>query len=213
MKVTRNIARFLLAILDEDNTVKVNDHQIPEDDSNLIDKQFEGTVQLDEECQQDHETNFIPFDDFSINGDKKEVIQGWRQNIVRLSCAHTHAFRYQMRPNCEMDGRNTALRDRNRFLTKTEQNLLLKCRNPANSILFMASKILGKAHKSHMIDTYSMIHTQNLIDGLCEIQTAAERIHNTSLPLAYSLLVYRTSFLYVLLVPFAIVEAVGWWTP
>ena len=146
-------------------------------------------------------------------GPREEVIQGWRQNIVRLTCAHTHAFRHQMRPNCEMDGRNTALRDRDRFLTKKEKRKLLHCKNPANSILFMASKILGKAHRANLIDTYSMIHTQKSIDTLCELQTAAERIHNTSLPLAYSLLVHRTSFLYVLLVPFAIVETVGWWTP
>lgn len=164
----------------------------------------------------DNNNNYTSLTQVSASGDdgpRKEVINGWRENIVRLSCAHTHSFRHQMRPNCKMDGIHTALRDRNRFLTQNEQRKLLNCRNPANSILFMASKILGSAHRSKQIDTYSMIHVQGMIDKLCEIQTACERIHNTSLPLAYSLLVHRTSVLYVLLVPFAIVDNVGWWTP
>jgi putative membrane protein len=58
-----------------------------------------------------------------------------------------------------------------------------------------------------------MIHVQNILNSMCEIQTACERIQNTSLPLAYSLLVHRTSVMYVLLVPFAIAPNIGWWTP
>lgn len=170
--------------------------------------------QLDEEKgPQCEEWNYVSLNGSTTNGANRETIDGWRQNIVRLSCAHTHAFRYQMRPLCEMDGANSAIKDRNRFLTQKEQKHLSNSRNPANSILFMAAKILGKAHRANLIDTYSMIHVQTSLDALCEVQTACERIHNTSLPLAYSLLVHRTSFLFVLLVPFAIVEQAGWWTP
>ncbi len=53
-------------------------------------------------------------------------------------------------------------------------------RNPANTILLMASKILGSAHRRNLIDTFQMIHVQKSIDTLCEIQTACERIQNTS---------------------------------
>jgi len=112
-----------------------------------------------------------------------------------------------------MDGTNTALCDRNRFLSKGDQAYLGKCKNPANSILLMAAKVLGEAHTYGKIDTYSMIHVQNQLDSLCNIQTACERIHNTSMPLAYSLLVNRTSVLYVVLIPFAIAGLAGWWTP
>ncbi len=184
--------------------------------SNSSVEEWNGQIQLQNFAGKDIESNYTSLVEEAAITDtpRKEVIRGWRQNIVRLSCAHTHSCRHQLRPHCKMDGTiNTALRDRNRFLTQSEQRKLLNCRNPANSILFMASKILGSAHKSKLIETYSMIHVQTTIDKLCEIQTACERIHNTSLPLAYSLLVHRTSVLYVLLVPFAIVENVGWWTP
>ena len=227
--MTRDIQRFLLATLADDDNQNYNNNshndEVKVDCSNSIsnDDEWKGTIQLQQGVhKQDIESNYMSLSvSVSVSsecptneaGPRKEVIRGWKENIVRLSCAHTHAFRHQMRPNCKMDGSNTALRDRNRFLTQEEQRKLIKCKNPANSILFMASRILGSAHKGHLIETYSMIHAQKLIDLLCEIQTAAERIHNTSLPLAYSLLVHRTSFLYVLLVPFAIVDTVGWWTP
>jgi predicted membrane chloride channel (bestrophin family) len=244
--VTRDIQRFLLATLADDdnqnynNNSHHNDDDVEVDCSNLnsnsisnsnkvedvYEDEWKGTIQLQGIHKQDIESNYMSLSlslSLSVSESSespidetrpgREVIRGWKQNIVRLSCAHTHAFRHQMRPSCKMDGSNTALRDRNRFLTKEEQRKLIRCKNPANSILFMASQILGSAHKKQLIETYSMIHVQKSIDLLCEIQTAAERIHNTSLPLAYSLLVHRTSFLYVLLVPFAIVDAVGWWTP
>lgn len=147
------------------------------------------------------------------NDPRLNKYSSWQAHIICLSVAHSHAFRYQMRPSCKSDGSTTALHDRNRFLNPEEQRYLLQCKNNANTILLLASKILGKAHKEGKIDTYSMIHVQNILNSMCEIQTACERIQNTSLPLAYSLLVHRTSVLYVLLVPFAIAPNIGWWTP
>jgi len=193
--VTRDISRMLMATLnDDDDEIKIEGMDSEEDG-------WKGIIQSMNEISQDVESNYTSTNTITVNG--------WRENIVRLACAHTHAFRYQMRPSCEMDGNTTALNDRDRFLTRREQNELMTSRNPANRILFMASKILGSAHRRNLIDTYPMIHVQKSIDTLCEIQTACERIQNTSIPLAYSLLVHRTSFLYVLLVPFAIVDAVG----
>ena len=118
-----------------------------------------------------------------------------------------------MRPSCSMDGPITAKDDRDRFLNTEELNQIRRSKNPANAILLLASKILGNAHRSNKIDTYSMIHVQEILNTMCQIQTACERIQNTSLPLAYSLLVHRTTVLYVLLVPFAFAPSQGWWAP
>lgn len=137
----------------------------------------------------------------------------WRVQIVLLAMAQTHAMRHQLRPKCRSDGDISALHDRNRLLTPDQRQLIEKDVNPAESILSLAACIAGKAHREGLIDSYSNIHIAKLIDDLCVTQTACERIHNTSLPLAYSLLVHRTAFLYVVLAPFAIVESMGWWTP
>jgi putative membrane protein len=149
------------------------------------------------------------------NDDDEEAAQKnqWRQDIIRLCMAQSHAFRSQMRPHCVMDEPIQARQDRDRFLTEPQLKIISASKNPANAILLEAGKIAGRVHRREEIDTYSMIQLSKLIDRLCGIQTACERIHNTSLPLAYSLLVHRTASMYILLVPFAIVESMGWWTP
>jgi predicted membrane chloride channel (bestrophin family) len=166
----------------------------------------------------------------------------WVKNLIRLSIAQTHALRAQLRPVCKFDGSNIALDDRNRFLTPFELvQIVDKSRNPANAILLHASKILGAAYRrsqkyqqqrqnlvhggsddlnqhennmpSILLDSYTMVHISQHIELLCDMQTSCERIHNTPMPLAYSLLIQRTTVLYTVLLPFAIAEAMGWWTP
>ncbi|WP_435169672.1 bestrophin family protein [Falsirhodobacter sp. 1013] len=44
-------------------------------------------------------------------------------------------------------------------------------------------------------------------------QTGCERLALTPLPFAYSLLIYRTTWLYCLLIPLSLIEAAGWMTP
>jgi putative membrane protein len=44
-------------------------------------------------------------------------------------------------------------------------------------------------------------------------QTGNERIANTPLPYAYSLAIYRTTYIYCLLLPLALVGPAGWLTP
>jgi putative membrane protein len=137
----------------------------------------------------------------------------WRQDVIRLCMAQTHAFRAQMRPYCVRDGENQATQDRDRFLTEQEFTIVSASPNPANAILLEAGKIVGRVHRHGLIDTFSMIQVSKLIDRLCDIQTACERIQNTALPLAYSLLVHRTAAIFVALAPFAMVDSMGWWTP
>ena len=226
--VTRDLARFLAGIMD-DNDDTIYDPldkervfkssrittviEVPTSKSSCSEKDGETDLEKSEHWidwgGSIHSPNVPP----KRNDANACKYASWQAHIICLSVAHTHAFRHQMRPSCKMDGRITALHDRNRFLNPEEQKNLLKCKNNANTILLFVSKILGKAHKAGKIDTYSMIHVQKIVDSMCFMQTAAERIHNTSLPLAYSLLVYRTSILYVLLVPFAIAPTIGWWTP
>lgn len=146
------------------------------------------------------------------NGDNDPKEDDWRARIVLLAIAHAHATRHQLRrgQTCPQDKGVSGLQDRNRFLTPEEQLQADATPNPANTILQLAGKIVGQQTD---LDPYTRIHLMQLIDRLCVAQTACERIENTSLPFAYSLLVHRTAFLYVVLAPWAMVESMGWWTP
>lgn len=126
--------------------------------------------------------------------------------------AQTHALRAQLRPYCQQDGDNQAVRDRDRFLTLAERTSVANARNAANTLLQIAGTAIGGAYSSGTIDSIAVVQCGQLVDSFCAIQTACERIHNTSLPIAYSLLVHRTAFLYTVLAPFAMVSIMGWWT-
>lgn len=233
--VVRDLTRFLIGIMDAEvgshpSNSDQNEAGIVDDLPNLGKCEDPSSFVNDEDIERNmhaklsstmaepcHKTGLS--DKSSLNctsGNNHKVdtqCSSWQSHIVYLGVAHSHAFRAQMRPSCKMDGSISAIDDRDRFLNPEEKQRVTSSKNPANTILLLAANILGKAHRSKKIDTYSMIHVQKIIDAMCEIQTACERIHNTPLPLAYSLLVHRTTVLYVILLPFAIVKSQGWWTP
>jgi len=134
----------------------------------------------------------------------------WRFRVIRLAMAQTHAMRSQLRPTCRADTPLTAQQDRDRFLTEEERHTLCQSPNPASAILLRMATILGEESE---LPEYSLIRASQIIDDLCAIQTGCERIHNTTIPFAYSLLVHRTSSFYVILAPFAMVGSMAWWTP
>ncbi len=49
--------------------------------------------------------------------------------------------------------------------------------------------------------------------GLSTVQAACERIRNTPLPFAYTLLIHRTAYLFCGLLPFGLAGQLGWITP
>ena len=51
------------------------------------------------------------------------------------------------------------------------------------------------------------------LGNIAAAQAACERIATTPLPYVYSLLVFRTTYLYVLLIPLAMLDSAGWLTP
>lgn len=64
--------------------------------------------------------------------------------------------------------------------------------------------------------TLTDILYQSLVTRLAAIsgiQAGCERIQNTPLPFAYTLLLHRTAVLFCLLLPFALVSSLGWFTP
>ena len=48
---------------------------------------------------------------------------------------------------------------------------------------------------------------------LALVQAGCERIHNTPVPFAYTLLLHRTAYIFCVLMPFGFADALGWGTP
>ncbi len=75
------------------------------------------------------------------------------------------------------------------------------------------NRVLTTAHRKGTLDGFGARALSARLGSLALAQAGCERIRTTPLPYVYSLLIFRTSWLYCLLLPFALIEPTGWLTP
>lgn len=127
-----------------------------------------------------------------------------RLALLRLTRAFLHLHRAQLR---ELSDDPTAARlAADAGLTGTpppSPDLALDAMNRA----------LTAAHRDGTLDGFGARALSSRLGSLALAQAGCERIKATPLPYVYSLLIFRTSWLYCLLLPFALIEPTGWLTP
>lgn len=63
------------------------------------------------------------------------------------------------------------------------------------------------------IDSIQQARFDENIDKLEEVAGGCERILSTPIPYSYSVLLHRTIYIYCFLLPFGLVDSLGWFTP
>lgn len=84
--------------------------------------------------------------------------------------------------------------------------------NPPLEIAFCISDYLQQQYNRNTLNIYQLISMQELLDILVNNLGACERILKTPIPLAYVVHLKQLLLLYCLLLPFQIVQSLGWWT-
>lgn len=121
-----------------------------------------------------------------------------------LAFAHLMLARLRNRP---------ALAGATPWLEATTLNTLAASPNPPDTLLqIMEQDMLGWL-RQNLLDTVSYQHLSRRLQELCEVQTACDRINQTPLPFAYTLLLHRSAHLFCLALPFGLVQSLGWATP
>lgn len=82
-----------------------------------------------------------------------------------------------------------------------------------NIILDGIAGWLNEQYRKENIDSIILISLENQLNQFSVILGGCERIRNTPLPLAYSILLHRTVYLYCFWLPFGLVDSVGWMMP
>jgi putative membrane protein len=85
--------------------------------------------------------------------------------------------------------------------------------HPPDAALDRMAETIAQAGRAGAIDGYGLRALGERLGSIAVQQAGCERIAGTPLPYVYSLLVYRTTWLFCLLLPLALVEPVGWLTP
>ncbi|MEN7537929.1 bestrophin family protein [Aurantiacibacter flavus] len=124
-----------------------------------------------------------------------------RQELLRLALAFLHLHRANLR---KLAGDEESTRRGARFLAAP---------NPPDAALNAMAVALAKARADGAIDGFGAKTLAERLASMALAQAGCERIANTPLPYVYSLLIYRTTYLYCLLLPLALVGPVGWFAP
>ncbi|WP_016952756.1 bestrophin family protein [Anabaena sp. PCC 7108] len=84
--------------------------------------------------------------------------------------------------------------------------------NPPIEVAFWIGDYLQQQYKHNCINSHQLVAMQELLNNLVDNLGACERILKTPIPLAYAIHLKQLLLLYCLLLPFQIVQSLGWWT-
>jgi putative membrane protein len=84
--------------------------------------------------------------------------------------------------------------------------------NPPLKIAFWIGDYLQRQYKRNCLNNYQLIAIQELLNNLVDNLGACERILKTPMPLAYAIHLKQLLLIYCLLLPFQLVESLGWTT-
>ncbi|MEG1691097.1 MAG: bestrophin family ion channel, partial [Hafnia sp.] len=123
-----------------------------------------------------------------------------------LLIAFTYCLKHQLRKT-DMHG------DLDRLLPASERNSVLNSHSPCNTLLLKMGMWLGEQRRLGRISDINFHSIDNNLNHLSSILGGCERISNTPIPFAYSLIVHRTVYLFCALLPFALVSDLHYLTP
>lgn len=84
--------------------------------------------------------------------------------------------------------------------------------NPPLEVAFWIGDYLQQQYNHNYLNSYQLTAMQELLNNLVDNLGACERILKTPMPLAYAIHLKQLLLLYCLLLPFQIVQSLGWWT-
>ncbi|WP_141588078.1 bestrophin family protein [Myxococcus sp. AB056] len=142
----------------------------------------------------------------ALLGDDSSGAKQAARRLTRRNIAFAHAMVAHLRGH-------DAREDISRLLPESESSRVLASQNRPNALLREHDRELASLlREKHLTDiTWSELRTR--VHGLMNVLSACERIRFTPLPFTYTVLLHRTAYLFCLLLPFGLAEALGWFTP
>ncbi|PPA05468.1 bestrophin [Pseudomonas sp. MWU12-2312b] len=126
-----------------------------------------------------------------------------RSEILRNLCGFAHALNAKLCKEDELSAAGT-------WLSKLTPS---NTPNIPESILQEVGQQCSALAESNEISEWRYMLMANHLSSLTSSQAICERIKSTPLPFPYTLLLHRTTYIFCILLPFAMAEPLGWLTP
>jgi putative membrane protein len=129
-----------------------------------------------------------------------------RQRMVYRAIAYVHALRLQLRDQPESS-------ELQRWLPAAEWPRVQASANKPAAIMLAMGQELGACQRQGWLDGCLAASLDATLSAMTAAAASCERIKNTPVPFSYTLLLHRTAYLYCFLLPFGLVDTIGFMTP
>ncbi|MET0280143.1 MAG: bestrophin family ion channel [Steroidobacteraceae bacterium] len=130
---------------------------------------------------------------------------GATRPLLMAALAFCHQLRGQLR---NVDVSHEAAR----FLG-AEAPAIAPFSNRADAVLRGMGQRIGQLRAAGRIDAMDFRILDERLSTLAALQAGCERIANTPLPFAYTLLLHRAAYIFCMMLPFGLAASLGWLTP
>ena len=140
-----------------------------------------------------------------LSGQAPEVAAA-RQRMVYRAIAFVHGLRLQLRDLADCS-------ELQRWMPAAEWPGVEKISCKSDAIMLEMGKELGQCQRKGWIDPCLAASIDLTLSAMTAAAASCERIKGTPMPLSYTLLLHRTAYLYCFLLPFGLVDTIGFMTP
>lgn len=126
--------------------------------------------------------------------------------FVRLQIAFAHCLRMTLR-------RNPQAKPLAKYLSEKDLQTVFAAQSPANRILLLMGEWLAVSRRNGQLSDILFHSLNNRLNDMSAVLAGCERIANTPVPFAYTLILHRTVYLFCIMLPFALVVDLHYMTP
>jgi putative membrane protein len=126
----------------------------------------------------------------------------FQERFVKRQAAWCHSLGQSLRKTDPLKGVD-------RLLSRRELSYVMRYDNVPAALLLLHGKDLKYAMEQGWINQYQQIAIDQTLSRLCDSMGKCERIKNTVFPATYSLYTHFTVIFFILLLPFALIDVLG----
>lgn len=126
----------------------------------------------------------------------------FQERFVKRQAAWCHSLGQSLRKTDPLKGVD-------RLLSRRELSYVMRYDNVPAALLLLHGKDLKYAMEQGWINQYQQIAIDTTLSRLCDSMGKCERIKNTVFPATYSLYTHFTVIFFILLLPFALIDVLG----
>ncbi|WP_050464747.1 bestrophin family protein [Herbaspirillum autotrophicum] len=129
-----------------------------------------------------------------------------RVRMIYRAIAFAHALRHHLRNLHQHD-------ELKPFLQEEEWKKSAGASNVSDFLMLQMGRDLQQALRDKQIEGCLAANIDSTLSAMAAAAASCERIKSTPIPFSYTLLLHRTAYLYCFLLPFGLVDSLGFMTP